>query len=162
MGMTNHPCMAHCAQDGWLILKAFLFEGRNSGRAGEIRTHDLLHPMQAFYQAELRPDLLAGQREAVRLGRRIMAGTTLIATDLFSMLKIYLRLRMIVVGKPSGRLLADKLIFWAWHSIKFSFGGWPRSIQVTPVGDVLGYRRLGLSMQERNDVSSQRAASLAC
>jgi hypothetical protein len=25
------------------------------GRAGEIRTHDLLHPMQAFYQAELRP-----------------------------------------------------------------------------------------------------------
>ena len=27
-----------------------------SGRAGEIRTHDLLHPMQAFYQAELRPD----------------------------------------------------------------------------------------------------------
>ena len=29
------------------------------GRAGEIRTHDLLHPMQAFYQAELRPDLFA-------------------------------------------------------------------------------------------------------
>ncbi len=28
-----------------------------NGRAGEIRTHDLLHPMQAFYQAELRPDL---------------------------------------------------------------------------------------------------------
>ena len=27
------------------------------GRAGEIRTHDLLHPMQAFYQAELQPDL---------------------------------------------------------------------------------------------------------
>ena len=25
------------------------------GRAGEIRTHDLLHPMQAFYQAELQP-----------------------------------------------------------------------------------------------------------
>lgn len=32
--------------------------GKN-GRAGEIRTHDLLHPMQAFYQAELRPDLMA-------------------------------------------------------------------------------------------------------
>lgn len=31
-----------------------------NGRAGEIRTHDLLHPMQAFYQAELRPDLFAG------------------------------------------------------------------------------------------------------
>ena len=29
----------------------------NNGRAGEIRTHDLLHPMQAFYQAELQPDL---------------------------------------------------------------------------------------------------------
>ena len=40
--------------------------------------------MQAFYQAELRPDLLAGQHEAVRLGRRMMAGTTLFATDLFS------------------------------------------------------------------------------
>ena len=31
----------------------------NDGRAGEIRTHDLLHPMQAFYQAELRPARLA-------------------------------------------------------------------------------------------------------
>ncbi len=31
--------------------------GRNrSGRAGGIRTHDLLNPIQAFYQAELRPD----------------------------------------------------------------------------------------------------------
>ena len=39
--------------------------------------------MQAFYQAELRPDLLAGQLDAVRLGRRMMAGTTLFATDLF-------------------------------------------------------------------------------
>jgi hypothetical protein len=27
-----------------------------SGRAGGIRTHDLLNPIQAFYQAELRPD----------------------------------------------------------------------------------------------------------
>ena len=26
------------------------------GRAGGIRTHDLLNPIQAFYQAELRPD----------------------------------------------------------------------------------------------------------
>ena len=26
-------------------------------RAGGIRTHDLLNPIQAFYQAELRPDL---------------------------------------------------------------------------------------------------------
>ena len=25
------------------------------GRAGEIRTHDFLHPMQALYQAELQP-----------------------------------------------------------------------------------------------------------
>ena len=30
---------------------------KERGRAGEIRTHDLLHPMQAFYQAELQPDL---------------------------------------------------------------------------------------------------------
>lgn len=34
------------------------------GRAGEIRTHDLLHPMQAFYQAELRP--VGWRREARR------------------------------------------------------------------------------------------------
>jgi hypothetical protein len=27
------------------------------GRAGEIRTRDLLNPIQAFYQAELRPDV---------------------------------------------------------------------------------------------------------
>ena len=27
-----------------------------SSRAGGIRTHDLLNPIQAFYQAELRPD----------------------------------------------------------------------------------------------------------
>src|SRR4051794_26467973 len=27
-------------------------------RAGGIRTHDLLNPIQAFYQAELRPDLV--------------------------------------------------------------------------------------------------------
>ena len=29
---------------------------RKNGRAGEIRTHDLLHPMQARYQATLRPE----------------------------------------------------------------------------------------------------------
>lgn len=29
--------------------------GKN-GRAGEIRTHDLLHPMQARYQATLQPE----------------------------------------------------------------------------------------------------------
>ena len=28
-----------------------------NGRAGEIRTHDLLHPMQARYQATLQPEL---------------------------------------------------------------------------------------------------------
>jgi hypothetical protein len=38
------------------------WKGGYRGRAGEIRTHDLLHPMQAFYQAELRPDLFAGQK----------------------------------------------------------------------------------------------------
>jgi hypothetical protein len=31
------------------------FYSTEKSRAGEIRTHDLLHPMQAFYQAELRP-----------------------------------------------------------------------------------------------------------
>ncbi len=36
-------------------LLAFRFHLPESGRAGEIRTHDLLHPMQAFYQAELQP-----------------------------------------------------------------------------------------------------------
>jgi len=82
----------HNRMPGSWCLRNPSVEGRNSGRAGEIRTHDLLHPMQAFYQAELRPDLLAGQRQAVRLGRRMMAGTTLFATDLFSMKQNYARL----------------------------------------------------------------------
>lgn len=47
------PCVTlfHQFQDGTCRLR------NENGRAGEIRTHDLLHPMQAFYQAELRPDL---------------------------------------------------------------------------------------------------------
>ena len=32
-----------------------------NGRAGEIRTLDLLHPMQARYQATLRPEQEKGQ-----------------------------------------------------------------------------------------------------
>ena len=39
-----------------------------NGRAGEIRTHDLLHPMQARYQATLRPEQEKGQEAAC--GRR--------------------------------------------------------------------------------------------
>jgi hypothetical protein len=31
------------------------FNKLNSGRGGEIRTHDFLLPKQALYQAELRP-----------------------------------------------------------------------------------------------------------
>ena len=40
--------------------------GRNgeNGRAGEIRTHDLLHPMQARYQATLQPEQVKGQKTA--------------------------------------------------------------------------------------------------
>ena len=39
--------------------------GRNgeNGRAGEIRTHDLLHPMQARYQATLQPEQKKGQQD---------------------------------------------------------------------------------------------------
>ena len=33
-----------------------------NGRAGEIRTHDLLHPMQARYQATLQPEQVKGQQ----------------------------------------------------------------------------------------------------
>jgi hypothetical protein len=33
-----------------------------NGRAGEIRTLDLLHPMQARYQATLRPEQEEGQK----------------------------------------------------------------------------------------------------
>src|SRR5262245_36926376 len=32
--------------------------GRSLHRAGGIRTHDLLNPIQAFYQAELRPEVV--------------------------------------------------------------------------------------------------------
>jgi hypothetical protein len=38
----------------WLGLTSYLAK---ISRAGGIRTHDLLNPIQAFYQAELRPDL---------------------------------------------------------------------------------------------------------
>jgi hypothetical protein len=39
-----------------------------NGRAGEIRTHDLLHPMQARYQATLRPDdQLEGRKSPMAL-----------------------------------------------------------------------------------------------
>ena len=34
------------------------------GRAGGIRTHDLLNPIQAFYQAELRPDVRGREESA--------------------------------------------------------------------------------------------------
>ena len=33
-----------------------------NGRAGEIRTHDLLHPMQARYQATLQPEQKKGHK----------------------------------------------------------------------------------------------------
>ncbi len=36
------------------------------GRAGGIRTHDLLNPIQAFYQAELRPDVRGREESAGR------------------------------------------------------------------------------------------------
>jgi hypothetical protein len=35
-----------------------------NGRAGEIRTHDLLHPMQARYQATLQPEQKKGHKAA--------------------------------------------------------------------------------------------------
>ena len=42
------------------VPRTILFIGVNPWlkifRAGGIRTHDLLNPIQAFYQAELRPD----------------------------------------------------------------------------------------------------------
>ncbi len=53
--MLNLADIAKIA-DTPISLDPFIYKGEN-GRAGEIRTHDLLHPMQAFYQAELQPDL---------------------------------------------------------------------------------------------------------
>ena len=35
----------------------------DNGRAGEIRTHDLLHPMQARYQATLQPEQKEGHKD---------------------------------------------------------------------------------------------------
>jgi len=37
-----------------------------NGRAGEIRTHDLLHPMQARYQATLRPETRERSQSGMR------------------------------------------------------------------------------------------------
>lgn len=36
-----------------------------SGRDGEIRTHDFLLPKQALYQAELRPVMLGEERAVI-------------------------------------------------------------------------------------------------
>ena len=41
--------------DGGVHCSAVLFTGKN--RAGEIRTRDLLNPIQAHYQAVLRPEV---------------------------------------------------------------------------------------------------------
>ena len=54
----------------------------DNGRAGEIRTHDLLHPMQAFYQAELRPDLMAEQLGGCSAGAHTLMRGAGFATDI--------------------------------------------------------------------------------
>jgi hypothetical protein len=40
--------------------------GGLNGRAGEIRTHDLLHPMQARYQATLQPETEEGPKSGMQ------------------------------------------------------------------------------------------------
>jgi hypothetical protein len=49
------------------------------GRAGGIRTHDLLNPIQAHYQAVLRPDAKESQDAAPK--RRFQAGKTSIQQE---------------------------------------------------------------------------------
>jgi hypothetical protein len=70
-------------------LDPLFYKGEN-GRAGEIRTHDLLHPMQAFYQAELRPDLFGTQRCA---GPKYWMGREMNATAIVKIGDAYLRER---------------------------------------------------------------------
>ena len=53
-----------------LCLSAF-----KNGRAGEIRTRDLLNPIQAHYQAVLRPDTANGRFEKRKFGRGASKGT---------------------------------------------------------------------------------------
>jgi hypothetical protein len=43
-----------------------------NGRAGEIRTHDLLHPMQARYQATLQPEQMKGQKAGCPEPRQVL------------------------------------------------------------------------------------------
>jgi hypothetical protein len=50
----------------WIdFCQIFIFIDKN-GRGGEIRTHDLLYPKQARYQATLRPDAGAVKMPAGR------------------------------------------------------------------------------------------------
>src|SRR5947199_7589045 len=50
--MKSWPCFGH-----WCKLHfRSVFPHQKHGRGGEIRTHDLLYPKQARYQATLRPD----------------------------------------------------------------------------------------------------------
>jgi hypothetical protein len=46
---------------------------KKSYRAGGIRTHDLLNPIQAFYQAELQPDLLQSIHDCQEITRNEVA-----------------------------------------------------------------------------------------
>ena len=48
------PPTAKTAQPLFLVAEKWINEEK-SGRGGEIRTHDLLYPKQARYQATLRP-----------------------------------------------------------------------------------------------------------
>jgi hypothetical protein len=71
---TQENCYQHRSKTGTFPLcKRLTFKILNgNGRAGGIRTHDLLNPIQAHYQAVLRPDAKEAQDEAPTLN--IQAG----------------------------------------------------------------------------------------
>src|ERR1700722_10752039 len=71
---SEENCYQHHSQTGSsLLCKRLTFKTLHEyGRAGGIRTHDLLNPIQAHYQAVLRPDAKESQDAAPK--RRFQAG----------------------------------------------------------------------------------------
>src|SRR5690349_15878195 len=69
---TKRRIERRLTKKSWLASERFCFDrfSHEDGRAGGIRTHDLLNPIQAHYQAVLRPDKSARCRVDLRFSRK--------------------------------------------------------------------------------------------
>jgi hypothetical protein len=100
---------------------------KKNGRGGEIRTHDLLYPKQARYQATLRPD--PGQEKVpvdAALGKKFMGalgGITKFASPQIRNSKIEIRNkfenRIENVQKREHEIFKQDRFFEPWAGVRF-------------------------------------------